>query len=432
MLIEFSVANFMSFRERQTLSMVAAPRLRKKECLIRPDVPGEKLPDLLKVVAIYGPNASGKSSLVRALSAVQIMARVEPSSATKRLPGYPFRFDPGLTNEASEFEVHFVHENLRYQFEISLTEERVILERLTAYPRGIEKLYYERKFLDGKESYIFGEGLEGDKTVHSAWQQLTSPQLLFISQAVANSSDNLKQLRLPLKWLQGDINIIENIETSYWARMIKSFGKFNPEFGTGIAKYLRDVDVPVTDVKFENANDDEISAPIGPYGPTIDKAYKVFSTGEEVKTTLTHTTALGTADFDFNEESRGTQNLLGFYLPYSLLKRRLVIVDELDSSLHPKILATLVEKFLNTESTGQLIFTTHDTHLMDAKILRRDQFWLTERNANGATRLRSVHDFVGRESEAIEKRYYEGHYRGLPYVEPGAVAKRKSDKKADK
>ena len=71
---------------------------------------------------------------------------------------------------------------------------------------------------------------------------------------------------------------------------------------------------------------------------------------------------------------------------------------------------------VKSDSISQLIFTTHDTHLMDAKILRRDQFWLTERDLNGATKLRSIYDFEGRESEDIEKRYYEGRYRGLPLL----------------
>jgi len=78
-----------------------------------------------------------------------------------------------------------------------------------------------------------------------------------------------------------------------------------------------------------------------------------------------------------------------------------------------------VAKHIKSDLPTQLIFTTHDTHLMDAKLLRRDQFWLTERDANGATQLRSIHDFEGRESEDLEKRYYEGRYRGLPFVRKG-------------
>ena len=122
------------------------------------------------------------------------------------------------------------------------------------------------------------------------------------------------------------------------------------------------------------------------------------------------------------------KNLIGFFLPWFLIGAPIddfsrpdsiistLIVDELDSSLHPAIVACLVKKHLETKSQAQLIFTTHDTHLMDTKLLRRDQFWVTERDINGATQLRSIHDFEGRESEDLEKRYYEGRYRGLPFV----------------
>lgn len=97
------------------------------------------------------------------------------------------------------------------------------------------------------------------------------------------------------------------------------------------------------------------------------------------------------------------------------------MVDELDSSLHPKLVEALVERHLQSGLENQLIFTTHDTHLMDAKLLRRDQIWMTERDETGATQLRSVHDFEGREGEDVEKRYYEGRYRALPMVKRGAA-----------
>jgi AAA15 family ATPase/GTPase len=144
------------------------------------------------------------------------------------------------------------------------------------------------------------------------------------------------------------------------------------------------------------------------------------------KTVLTHKTVLGEAEFDFNEESEGTKNLIGFWLPWSvhsqsgISKQNLaLIVDELDSSLHPEIVKSLVAKHIDNPTSSQLIFTTHDTHLMDTKLLRRDQFWLTERDVNGATQLRSIHDFEGREGEDLEKRYFEGRYRALPILRRG-------------
>jgi len=398
MLIEFSVSNFRSFREKQTFSLVAAPRLKKKDCVFKPDVAGEKLPDLLKVAAIYGPNASGKSNLLQALEMAQTIAKLTPTVETRKLPVSPFRFDGKFADQPSKFEYHFIQNRQRYQFDLALTQTRIVEERLIAYPSGVETLLYERTHNKSGESYKIGETLEGGRDLHNAWKNLTGPQVLFIAQAVANSSEELTQLSAPLAWLQTKLFAMGD-DMMPAARFIEKFGIDNPEIGRAIAEYLHEIDVPVTNIAFENLSTDSS-----------------VSQSAKRKTTLTHTTALGNADFDFSEESKGTKNLLGFFAPWLRLEDMIVVVDELDSSLHPNIVATLIKKHLASENTGQLIFTTHDTHLMDTKLLRRDQFWLTERDANGATQLRSIHDFDGREGEDIEKRYYEGRYRALPIL----------------
>jgi hypothetical protein len=136
MLIEFSVSNFRSFREKQTFSMVAAPRLRKKENVITPEVNGEKLPDLLKVAAIYGSNASGKSNLIKALDIFKQITNRQATDQNPPLPVAPFRFDPALAGQASRFEWHFICEKQRYAFELALTTERIVEERLTGFRWG--------------------------------------------------------------------------------------------------------------------------------------------------------------------------------------------------------------------------------------------------------------------------------------------------------
>jgi AAA15 family ATPase/GTPase len=222
--------------------------------------------------------------------------------------------------------------------------------------------------------------------------------MLFIAQAVANSSEDLNQLREPLKWLQEGFFVVSG-NMDGWASNSQHLLEKYSSFAGEISAFLQELDVPVTNIR-------------------VDK--KESST----RTVLTHKTVLGEAEFDFHEESEGTKNLIGFWLPWDIhtsgfIEDRALVVDELDSSLHPEIVVSLVVKHIKSDAPNQLIFTTHDTHLMDAKLLRRDQFWLTERDANGATQLRSIHDFEGRESEDLEKRYYEGRYRGLPFVRRG-------------
>ncbi len=411
MLIEFSVSNYRSFREKQTFSMVAAPRLKKGDNVFKPVVKGEKLPDLLKVAAIYGPNASGKSNLIKAFDIVRDITNRQPSAQFTPLPVSPFRFDPQLADQPSRIELHFIHAEQRYEFELALTQQRIVEERLVAFPQGKETLLYERCHLPSGDKYTFGTQLEGGDDLHELWRKSTSSQMLFLVQAVANSSENLKQLREPLNWLQaGFMVFFGNISMMALTQLSQQQAEMDMSYAEDLSSFLQEVDVPVTHIRFDQAESNSTGL------------LQSIESKPKSKTILTHRTALGEAEFDLQEESEGTKNLIGFWLPWSIhteSKRLTLVVDELDSSLHPEIVASLVAKHLKSGSAAQLIFTTHDTHLMDAKLLRRDQFWLTERDANGATQLRSIHDFEGRESEDLEKRYYEGRYRGLPFVRKG-------------
>nr|WP_248488254.1 ATP-binding protein [Pseudomonas sp. CYM-20-01] len=412
MLIEFSVSNFRSFREKQTLSMVASARLGKKQNIFDPEVLGEKFPKLLKVAAIYGPNASGKTSFVKALQLIPMLLHQSPGS-NYSIPVTPFRFDSELADKPSCFEINFIENGLRFQYFLSITSKRIIEETLYSYPKGKERQLYSRKFHpETGETYVFGDSLEGGTIVHEAWKKLTPPKSLFLAQAVLNSSEDLKQLKDPYNWLKSSSFCVGQDDISATSLSSRAIIMQNAEAKVMLQDLLQRLDVPITNIHFEESQTlKEKSNDPSEYIDLLEK---------ESKTKLTHTTALGNADFELNEESGGTQNLIGFWLPLlnlkSLHREMVVVIDEFDSSLHPKIVESLVKDHLLNNVKSQLIFTTHDTHLMNAKLLRRDQFWLTERDTNGATQMFSVHDFQGRDSEDIEKRYYEGRYRGLPIL----------------
>jgi AAA15 family ATPase/GTPase len=419
MLIEFSVENFRSFRERQTISMVAAPRMLKRGNVFKPQLKEKKFPGLLKVAVIYGPNASGKSNLLKALSVLRSLINRSPNDLAE-LPVVPFKFDSALVKAPSRFDVHFVADEMRYQFEVGLTSDRIHHERLVAFPKGVEVLLYERNHHADGDSYTIGDALEGGEDLINAWQKLTSPTMLFISQAVANSQEQLTQLRKPFNWLSTGTRTVLNgmDDLSKWAREI---AVEQDGVADEIAEFLREVDVPISRLKVEPHSSDKLNETS--FNSLANASAKVRFSGA-TKSTFTHKTALGEADLTYTEQSEGTKNLIGFWLPWSLKNFKhnpasLLVVDELDSSLHPLIVEALVEKHLAAEITTQLIFSTHDTHLLDSKLLRRDQIWITDRDMNGATQLHSVHEYEGRDSEDVEKRYFEGRYRGLPFVSRG-------------
>ncbi|CAN7246499.1 ATP-binding protein [Variovorax sp. LjRoot175] len=423
MLIEFSVANFRSFRERQTLSMVAAPRLKKGDNVFVAALEGERI-ELLKAAVVYGPNASGKSNLLRALAVLSRLANRAPSAHSYPLPVDPFLFDRSLKDAPSVFEISFVgRDKVRYEFGLSATRSRVISEKLVYYPRGKEKLLYARTHVDEVDQYELGEALEGTPEIFSTWKKITSPQVLFLSQVVANSSEEFVQLRHPHFWLTKCLySLLDGMEGL--VRSTRNLVATGTGHEDDVAQFLQDVDVPVTKIAVETIEMSLLGADVIATGNS-DEDLPLLEAKRQKRTRmlLTHTTDLGEGVLALEDESEGTKNLIGFWLPWTLraidhdnFKPRVMVVDELDSSLHPKIVESLVRMHLQSDVPSQLIFTTHDTHLMDAKLLRRDQFWVTERDANGATQLRSIHDFEGRASEDIEKRYYEGRYRGLPFV----------------
>ncbi|WP_077046385.1 ATP/GTP-binding protein [Pseudomonas sp. KK4] len=417
MLIEFSVSNYRSFRDRQTLSMAATPRLSKARNLFKSSASSERLPDLLKVAAIYGPNASGKSSLIRAMGIVGRLLAGASGSNDEPMPVSPFRFDRALKDEPSIFEYNFIQGGMRYRFVLGLTSQRIVREQLVCFPRGKETLLYDRQFDAEGEHYVFGKTLEGGKDVHGAWRRLTSPRMLFLAQAVINSSEELGQLRAPFSWFQTGLLVIEQNNMIGLSTASIRFLKMVSNHTNDLRDFLKALDIPVSAIALDSDDCTSLQSP----GKLTLKDF--LAAAQKDKVTLTHSTVSGTADFDFSDESCGTKNLIGFWLPWFMMNQAggsgILCVDELDSSLHPEIVADLIGKHLDSGLDTQLIFTTHDTHLMNEKILRRDQFWITERDAHGATSLFSVHDFEGRESEDVEKRYFEGRYRGLPLLRQG-------------
>lgn len=409
MLIEFTVSNFRSIREEVVLSMVAAPRLHKKENVLLPTIRGNKksIP-LLKVAAIYGPNASGKSNLLKALEVVSTIARRNPSETDTPLPVQPFKFDAELASQPTKIEMHFISNETRYQFNLELTENEIVKEQLIEYFGSKADVLYTRDSTAADE-YKFSKKLEGGSVVHNAWKSLTNRKTLFISQAVANSHETLEQLRHPYKFINRIGYSIDSSMNLFWAEASFGLAKNSESLNKRLVNFLQDFDIPIKNIIVrEEAKKKATNGNVDLYD----------SSG----VSFLHKSALGDAEIKFDDQSEGTKNLAGFWLPWSAIqtkaeeaRNKVLIVDEIDSSLHPEIVAQLIKYHINSDGEVQLIFSTHDTHLMSTKLLRRDQLWVTQRDENGATSISSLHDFEGRDSEDIEKRYFENRYSGLPF-----------------
>lgn len=418
MLIEFSVKNFRSIKERQKLSLVAASgdELRKTHTV---NVLDSKL-TLLRSAAVYGPNASGKTNLIRALQTMKLIIR---DSARNQhgldLPVTPYAFDQIAQEQPTEFEVIFVSNGIRYQYGFTATRKQIFEEWLLAYPKGRAQAWIDRKFDPQTQSYEWGntDKLAGPKHL---WQEVTRPNALFLSTAIQLNS---KQLQPVADWFEMKLGILTGV------------GPMLPEFTVRycqgsqskrrIVHFLQTADFSIDnlEIKREIAPNDHALA-----GFQLQVFGKDSGYVENVNIQFAHIGSDGTqVSLDLDEESDGTQKFFGLAGPWltALEDGLVLLIDELNDNLHPNLVRFMVQLFHNqniNRRNAQLLFTTHETSILTQDLFRRDQIWFTEKDEYNATTLYPLSDFSPRKGvENIEKNYLQGRYGALPYF--GDVAR---------
>jgi AAA15 family ATPase/GTPase len=393
MLIEFRVSNFRSLRDEQVLSMVAS---KDKTLASTHTVPTgvTAAPALLRSAAIYGPNAGGKSNLIKAL---QYMRGVVVESATiapsQPFGVQPFRLDAASAGLPTEFEVTFLLDGVRYQYGFAMTAERIVGEHLLVYKAFKPQHWFTRRHdaTTGRDVYDFGPALKGQKSV---WESATRSNALFLSMAVQLNSEQLTPV---FDWFARQL-VIFNEHATLNPRVTLQMLR-DPAAKRSICTFLNAADISIADIDVVTRDDDQ----------------------DELR--FKHTTSKGEAVFGMGDESSGTRNLLFMIGPILDIVRNglTLVVDELDTSLHTLLVRRIIQLFhdtaLNTRG-AQLIFTTHDTSLLDAHdLFRRDQVWFVEKDRDQASRLYSLTEFSPRKGEALERGYLMGRYGGLPLLD---------------
>lgn len=436
MLIEFRVKNFRSLRDEQVLSMVASSDKELRDTHVVET--GLKVaPGLLKAAAIYGANASGKSTVIRAL---QVMRQVVIGSASRfrpgqSLPGQTFRLDARSVSEPIEFEVTFLQDGVRWQYGFAMTAERIVSEHLLVYKAFKPQRWYVRWYdaEANKDVYEFGTGLRGHKQV---WEAATRSNALFLSTAVQLNSDALRPL---FDWFDKGLVIFNEPASLTSEAAIKML--LEPVGQKRMCEFLKAADISLASIEVKILKrkvelPEEFREFLGRVMHRKEKAKSVERPGENAKKVevlpdeieeydlrFLHETESGKAEFTLDDESSGTRNLLFLAAPVlSILERgSILVVDELDTSLHTLLVRELVRLFNSPRTnTGnaQLIFTTHDTSLLDAEdLFRRDQIWFMEKGADQASSLISLSEYSPRKNEALERGYLMGRYGGIPFLD---------------
>lgn len=422
MLIEFSVTNYRSFRDRITLSMLAANLKAKDEKLDLKNVfHVTDQPLLLSCAVIYGRNASGKSNLV---SALEFMRRFVLSSftGTEETGGIniePFRLNTVTMSQPSMFEIVFIVEGIRYRYGFEATTEQIVSEWLYAAPKGVEALQFQRDMQKIKPGRSYKEAR--DRT------QFMRPNALFLS-VLAQSNAPLAQKIV--KWFRRLVTITGVADTGM--RIYTMEQMIGGRGADAIVRIVTALDTGVEGVrvvKGEKAEPPTFPAGMPETFKTTLSALMNDPNMEHVAVNTLHTIydadghTAGQIEFDIDDqESEGTRKLFALAGPLSrsLTEGRVLIIDEFDARFHPLLTRQILALF-NDPSTNplhaQLVATTHDTGLLDNRLLRRDQIWFVEKDSKGASTLYSLAEFKGvRNDKDYERGYLEGRYGAIPYV----------------
>jgi len=416
MLLEASVANYLSFAEKQVFSLMANSG-KEHESLNVAEVQASHQHRVLKSALIYGANSSGKSNFLLALVA---MRRLVLHSAIKqrgsKLDINSFRLDTTLRSQPSEFEVQFIADGVRYQYGFTASSTHIYDEWLFAYPKGQAQQWFQRAWDEEKQEHAwkFGNNLQGEKTL---WQRATRENALFLSTAVQLNS---KQLQPVFDWFNDTLQFIgiDGTSPQFTAESVQKGNK------TQVLKFLKAADINLSDLSVKDVPLEE-SLPEGLPQKLreliLEDVNKLDISGLAIKTQRLDN-AGNPVEFLFEEESDGTQKFFGLIGPWlDVLNNGLVLfVDELNNSLHTHLVGLLIQLFHNPKTNphnAQLIFTTHDTNQLSQENFRRDQVWFCEKNEQQATRLYPLTDFNARKSrENLELAYLSGRYGAVPFV----------------
>ena len=427
MIIQFKVGNYRSIGAEQTLNFVAEKASRHPSNLILR--PGYKL---LKTTALFGANASGKSNLVKAIGAMQGFVR---NSATRMNEGdpitvaEPFRLDPKLRGAPSRFELAFVSEDIAYVYGFAVRRDHVDSEWLTAKREtsGTKLFEFRREFNAASEDYDWS--FDGFKPADEAQiKDRTLSNMLALS---VGTQQKVELLRPAYSYIRERIQTFDmSSHSSILTALTTRLCEEDDAFRQTISSLLNAADTGVEGFHIESSVQDmsalsRLDGDIPEDARKLLKAIEEFSASAPMSRIVSwHNDSNGNkVDFDLrDDESQGTQRFFAVAgrLLKALQESAFIVIDELDSSMHPLLTRQLIELFQSPEANGngaQLLFTTHDSSLLDQDLFRRDQIWLAEK-CDGASTFFSLADIRPpiRNTESFLRNYLVGRYGGTPHL----------------
>lgn len=379
MILELRLSNLFSLRDEISLDLQAAKIQTQKSRSLEGNIFSAGGERLLKSIAIFGANASGKSNVIKAIRACIEMIRSSHNYNEDTKFGFvPFKFD-GYGQKPSSFYVRFLMDDIEYEYSFTMTQQEILTEQLYYYPNGRKSLVFSRDESKGpekKDIYEFKLVLKRPMDVAAN----TSRKTLFISRASQMDRDLAKQV---FRFFCDEVVLDYHLPESNSVEQMLNLQK-DP-----LLEVLRTADSDIVDIRMQG------------------NAIKTYHRNNE------------TVPFDFEtEESEGTKTLFRMMLSMIEIIRsgRLLIVDEIDTSLHTQLVEFIIGMF-NASEHAQLIYTSHNTHLLNTDFQRRDQVYFVNKREDGSSDLYSLFDFKDfRDTFDMEKAYLQGRFDAIPYL----------------
>jgi AAA15 family ATPase/GTPase len=440
MIIRFEVENFRSIREPVTLLLT--PGKERQHAARLPRHPGTD-ERILPASAIYGPNASGKSNLIEAARMLQQLV-VNGSQPGQPIHRQAFKLDPAAASQPTRFNLDFIAPDEKaYRYSLSVTEKEVHHEELSEVRRTVERLIFRRERGEKRFDVSGLEGLAKDKERRAFFRfaaEGTRPNQPFLHEA---ADRDIHELEPVLRWFSAGLIIIGPESRPI---TLEDLVMEHDSFRSFLRDRLRGADTGIHDIETEDRPLDEVTEIPAALREKIRAELKendtrLFRTGRgqvqrflvryrdgEIRACQLRATRLladgSSIAFDADDESDGTRRYmdlaLAFYAVEEKDSRHVILVDELDRSLHPVLCRSALETFLSRcgeDTRSQLVITTHDVTLMTQELFRRDELWLMEKDLSGASRLFSLGDFTDlRNDKELRRNYLQGRFGGIPVV----------------
>lgn len=419
MLVEFTVNNFKSIKDTVKFSMLTSSKDEGNSF-------EKRKYNLLKSAILYGANASGKSNFLRAMAFMSrfVLNKYKIIQSTDKLPHEPFRLSTETEDSSSSFETVFFIKDIKYRYGFEIDNKLVYSEWLYADEKGKEaKLFY--RDLEEKEYVNPNKFVEGYSFFNKKDEKINvSANQLFIWKCDQENGEISKAI---LNWFNR-FNMIDGMNHNGYINFTMKKME-NEDFKEKIINLVKTADIGIDDIQVEEEDvplevieklqlpefiKDEMVKEGGFKSITLNTLHQKFDNNGNV---------VDNVIFELEkEESKGTRKFFAMSAPIldTLENGKILIIDELDASLHPILTQHLIKLFHDeniNKNNAQLIFATHDTNLLKKTIFRRDQIWLSEKDKFGSTDLYSLAQFKNvRKNEDFEKQYIHGKYGAIPYL----------------